>query len=281
MSGAKNNNNVAPVTVVIPCFNCRATIERAVNSVIVQSILPASVIVVDDCSQDGTAEILQALSKKYADGWMHVIELPRNRGPGNARNVGWDAATQPYVAFLDADDAWHERKIAIQLSWMQEHPEVSLTGHLTKWVKGNDAAIPLSQMGEWRRISSWRLLLSNCFSTRSIMLNRNLPTRFDPDKRHMEDYAFLLDVVFSGHIIAMLDIELAYIYKADFGAGGLSEQLWKMEVGELRNYWRLRTQRRIGTLLVTVLSVYSLLKYARRVMLVAIRRLRSLSAIGY
>ena len=88
MSGAKNNNNVAPVTVVIPCFNCRATIERAVDSVIIQSIFPASVIIVDDCSQDGTAEILQALSKKYADGWMHVIELPRNRGPGNARNVG-------------------------------------------------------------------------------------------------------------------------------------------------------------------------------------------------
>lgn len=119
----------ADVSVVIPCYRCSDVIERAVTSVWEQTLRPAEVILVDDCSGDGTVDTLYALQKKFPPNWIKVIELEQNSGPGEARNAGWAAASHSYVAFLDADDSWHPQKIEIQYSWMIEHPDVVLTGH--------------------------------------------------------------------------------------------------------------------------------------------------------
>ena len=100
----------APVTVVVPCYRCATTIERAVVSVAEQMQRPAELVLVDDASADGTLEVLHALATRHGD-WVKVIALPSNRGAASARNAGWDAATQPLVAFLDSDDACHPPKL--------------------------------------------------------------------------------------------------------------------------------------------------------------------------
>lgn len=86
-----------PVTVVIPCFCCASTIKRAVDSVAQQTQKPAEVILVDDASGDNTLEVLHKIANQYS-GWVKVIGLINNQGAANARNVGWDAAAQPYIA---------------------------------------------------------------------------------------------------------------------------------------------------------------------------------------
>src|SRR6185369_14935384 len=111
---------------------CAGTIERAVRSVAGQSRRPAELILVDDASGDGTGALLEGLRSRYGPDWIRIITLERNQGPGTARNVGWDAATSTYIAFLDADDAWHPRKIEIQCAWMDSHPEFAVTGHASR-----------------------------------------------------------------------------------------------------------------------------------------------------
>lgn len=253
-----------PVSAVIPCYRCGETVRRALESVVAQTVLPREVILVDDCSGDGTAESLGRIAAEYPAGWVKVLPLAANGGPGHARNAGWDAAAQPYIAFLDADDSWHPRKLEIQYGWMQDNPGAILTGHPSTRMESGETPPPLPEKVEAGRIDRRRLLLSNCFSSRSIMFRRDLAIRFHPTKRYMEDHWWLLQIVFSGREIIRLNLPLAFTFKADYGEGGLSARLWEMERDELDNYWGLRRGGKLGLVSASLLSLWSLLKYARR-----------------
>lgn len=111
---------IAKLSVIIPCYRCASTIERSVASIASQTMLPAEVILVDDKSNDTTIDKLRQLKDLYKNDWIKIISLPVNSGPSVARNTGWDAATQDYIAFLDADDSWHHKKIEIQYNWMKK-----------------------------------------------------------------------------------------------------------------------------------------------------------------
>ncbi|MGC8903500.1 MAG: glycosyltransferase family 2 protein [Fervidobacterium sp.] len=255
----------APVSVIIPCYNCRETIERAVKSVFEQIWRPSEVILVDDASTDGTPEVLLELQKFYGRKWVKVILRKKNGGPGAARNTGWDLATQPYIAFLDADDAWHPEKIAIQLKYMMEHSDVVITGHGVRWFRSVDISItPLPTHFTIKPISRLQILLSNRLSTISVMLKREIDFRFEPTKRFSEDYLLWLSIILSGNKAAFIYLELAYTYKALYGQGGLSGDLWNMEKGELENYYILFRKKLINFVLFIFVSFFSLIKYLRR-----------------
>src|SRR5262245_23141860 len=125
----------ASVSVVIPCWRSARTIQRAVASVAAQSLAALEVVLVDDASGDDTLSVLNSIRAGCTQGWIKVIALPKNGGPGPARNAGWDAARGEYVAFLDADDAWHPRKLELHIGWLMAHPEVVLSGHRSVLVK--------------------------------------------------------------------------------------------------------------------------------------------------
>ena len=80
----------AAVSVVIPCFRCAATVGRAVESVASQTLRPAEVVLVDDCSTDDTGLELGRLQRHYGAAWIKILKLARNVGPGGARNAGGD-----------------------------------------------------------------------------------------------------------------------------------------------------------------------------------------------
>lgn len=89
-----------PVSVIIPAYQRADLVGRAVRSALEQGpVPPAEVIVVDDCSSDGTAQAAE-------EAGAAVLSLPDNRGQGGARNAGIEAAAQPWVALLDSDDEW-------------------------------------------------------------------------------------------------------------------------------------------------------------------------------
>lgn len=95
-----------PVSVVIPAYNRAHALPRAVASIRAQRpAVPAEVIVVDDGSEDGTAEVAKELGAR-------VVRLPRNRGQAVARNAGVEAASHRWVAFLDSDDEWLPHHLA-------------------------------------------------------------------------------------------------------------------------------------------------------------------------
>ena len=254
----------AAVSAVIPCFRCAGTIARAVDSVLRQSARPAEIFVVDDASDDGSSAALAALGAAVS-----TIRLARNGGPAGARNAGWRAATQPYVAFLDADDAWHVRKIELQLAWMESHPQSLLTGHrIHEHTLGEPS---VSSLGSATRVSPLMLLASNRFQTSSVMLRRSLSQRFAEDKRYCEDYLLWLEIVLGGGEAHYVDAPLATRFKAAYGADGASGRLWAMERGELdalRRVWRAGL---LGFSGFAAAATWSGMKFLRRAALAQLR----------
>lgn len=259
------------VSVIIPCFRCGGTIERAVGSVLAQSEPPLEVIVVDDASSDGTPQVLRGLGELHGER-VRVITLPRNAGASAARNAGWDAARGELVAFLDADDTWHPRKLEIQRSFMQHRPEYPMTAHRMAYEDDDPQTVEAAGHVQFTEIAFRSLLYRNWFHTSSVMLRRDLPQRFAPEKRYGEDRQLWLDIAGAGKRIARIDLPLVTVYKSLFGASGLSADLWAMEAAELATFRGLRRAGLIGTPLLCALFAWSLARFLRRLVLVAVGR---------
>ncbi len=90
-----------PVTVIIPCYNAEETIGKAVRSALSQTI-PVRVIVVDDCSSDGSYTLVEALAA--GEPRLTAVRQEKNAGPSAARNAALKLVETPWVAVLDADD---------------------------------------------------------------------------------------------------------------------------------------------------------------------------------
>lgn len=264
---------IAPVSVVIPCYRCAATLERAVTSVATQTQRPSEMILVDDASGDGTFDLLQATRARLGD-WVKIVALPRNGGAASARNAGWNVATQPFVAFLDADDAWHPQKIEIQYGYMQLHPDVVLSAHLCRQLPHNAGSVPawrVQATGEQdaEQDVTWTdLLLRHQFVTPSVMVKREIGPRFTDGLRHMEDHRLWLEIVGAPLRTVKLQVELVAVYKPVYGASGLSADMWRMELAELANYRYFRGLGKISMLQLFLLQCYSLAKFVRRLIIV-------------
>ncbi|MNQ64182.1 UDP-Glc:alpha-D-GlcNAc-diphosphoundecaprenol beta-1,3-glucosyltransferase WfgD [compost metagenome] len=264
-------NHQTEVSVIIPCYRCINTIERAVTSVANQTLRPAEIILIDDHSNDGTLDYLKSIQIKYPDGWIKIIAQPENKGPGSARNAGWEIAKHPYIAFLDSDDTWHPQKIEAQLTWMREHPEAALTGHASEIL--SNEIVPAAQTSpstseSFHPITKIQLLLSNRFPTRSVMLKRDLPYRFLEGKRAAEDFLLWCEICAGGYKCFLSSHKLSYSFKDDFGAGGLTDKLWVMQRGELDSYSKLYQKRKINLIELAVFTGISFLKYLRRMTIV-------------
>ena len=252
----------APVSVIIPCYQCRDTVVRALDSVLAQSLPPAEILLIDDASDDGTLQVIREQAEQHSS-WVKVISQAHNGGAGLARNVGWEAATQPWLAFLDSDDAWHPRKLEIQWTWLSMQPEAGLCGHGT-WVAADDyIEPPLGGTPAATRLTLSNMLISNRLPTRSVMLRRDLPFRFS-NRRYAEDYQLWLKIIAAGNSAWRLEVPLACSFRPDFSPGGLSGQLWSHEKNELAMLCELWRTKRFGAGIFMFAAGWSFVKFLRR-----------------
>lgn len=114
------NMNNELVSVILPTYNRRKTIKRAIDSVLNQTYQNIELIIVDDNSTDGTIDLVSEL---YGDDERILyIMNESNMGPSGARNAGVDAAKGEIIAFHDSDDAWHLDKLERQMDMLRKAP---------------------------------------------------------------------------------------------------------------------------------------------------------------
>lgn len=107
------------VSVIIPVYNGERYLDEAIGSVLAQTYQPIEIIVIDDGSTDGSADVAKRCSTvRYC--------VQENQGIGAARNHGVDLARGTCVAFLDADDVWTQDKLAYQMEALQNDPTVDV-----------------------------------------------------------------------------------------------------------------------------------------------------------
>ena len=117
------------ISVVIPTYNRIALVERAIDSVLMQSIKPFDIIVVDDGSDDGTSEMIK---KKYRS--INLVQQ-QNSGVSAARNNGIKHAKGDWIALLDSDDEWTEKKLENQVNRLIKNPDYHFCHTNEIWIR--------------------------------------------------------------------------------------------------------------------------------------------------
>ncbi|WP_372617607.1 glycosyltransferase family 2 protein [Falsiroseomonas sp.] len=191
------------VSVVIPAYNAAGLIGAAIESVMRQTLRDLEVIVVDDCSSDGTEE--RARTLLAASGLPHtVVRQPVNGGPSAARNRGVALARGEYVAFLDADDEWLPEKLALQAALMDANPQVTLCGCQADWMDTDGRHIrPLYEDLPAMLPDGWKLLLWNCYIATPCAMARRIDlgiAPFDVGLRVGEDRDLWIRLASNGQV---------------------------------------------------------------------------------
>ena len=106
------------VSVIIPTYNRKHTIKRSIDSVLAQTYRAFEIIIIDDCSTDGTMEYVNELYGDITDVNIIYVKNDNNIGPGASRNIGVSYASGEYIAFHDSDDEWLPHKLEKQMGAM-------------------------------------------------------------------------------------------------------------------------------------------------------------------
>lgn len=219
---------VAGVSVVIPTFDRARVLPRALESVMAQSRPPTEVVVVDDGSTDGTAELV-------ADRFPTTRLIRQaNRGVSAARNRGIEAAAGEWIALLDSDDEWRPEKLEKQLDALQAQPELRIchTGEI--WIRRGRRVNPRqihAKHGGW----IFRQCLPLCaMSPSSIVIHRSVFEEvglFDEQLPACEDYDLWLRIC---HRYPVLLVDEPLVVKHGGHDDQLSTRIWGLDRFRIR-----------------------------------------------
>ena len=222
------------VSVVIPTYNRRDTLARALDSVFGQTQPASEVIVIDDGSTDGS------------DSWLceyypqvHLLKQT-NQGVSAARNHGIRAAKGDWIAFLDSDDAWMPKKLESQLEALKASVDMRLCHTEEIWIRNGRR---VNQMKKHQKSGGWifeRCLDLCCISPSSALVKREIFDElgdFDESLPACEDYDLWLRIC-AREPVLYLEEPLIYKY------GGHEDQLSRLHPAMDR--FRVQALRKIA-----------------------------------
>lgn len=221
-------DNPVLVSVVIPSYNSSDTLEKAISSVLAQSISGLECIVVDDCSTDSTREVVERISIR--DTRVRYLCMPSNSGsPAAPRNMGVQSARGLYIAFLDADDEWRSGKLCKQIEFMEVvGASISCTGYGVF----NQQGARIGSFRPLKKTSFDSLLRHNTVGCSTVVLNTKMIGDFSFPLCGHEDYALWLEFARRGHDIYGLNEELG-VYR--IASGSVSGNKLKV----LKFFWNI------------------------------------------
>ncbi|MCA8157139.1 glycosyltransferase [Burkholderia contaminans] len=112
------------VSIIVTSYNYARFIGETIRSVIDQTLDSWELIIVDDCSTDDSWNVIQA----YQDPRIHAVRFDKNRGACAAYNTALSLASGEFIASLDSDDVFAANKLAVQVDFLDQHPEVDICG---------------------------------------------------------------------------------------------------------------------------------------------------------
>lgn len=220
------------VSVIMPVYNAEKYILSALNSIFEQDYPNIEIVLVDDCSKDGSAKIIAELQKTHSEIVYFLQE--KNMGAGAARNKALELAKGRYVAFLDSDDTWLAPKISRQLELMKSsgspfsYTAIEMMDENGVTIKGK------------RRIKEecdYKYLLHNTIiATSSVVIDREVLGDFRmPLRRGGQDYATWLMLLRGGAVARGINDTLVRYRVA---SGSLSSNKFK----SIKQVWQIQTQ---------------------------------------
>lgn len=190
------------VTVVIPTFNRKEQVKKAIDSVLAQSYSNFELIVVDDGSSDGTQEKVSAV----ADDRLYYQKINRS-GVSKARNIGSTLGDGKYIAFLDSDDYWHSQKLARQISFHNKNPKIKISQTQEIWIRNGKRVNPKNKHKKPSGYIFPESLHLCTITPSSVFIERELfekEGKFDERMPACEDYDLWLRIT-SKHQVGLIN----------------------------------------------------------------------------
>lgn len=183
------------VSVIMPAYNAERYIGEAISSVLSQTYKNWELLILDDCSSDRTAEIAEEFEK--ADPRIRLLRNPQNLGTARTRNRGFDLADGEWIALLDCDDVWHEKKLEKQLA-VAGHSGADII--YCSYALMNENGTHLSVFLVPEATDYEAMLRESVLSCSTVLLSRPLLAehRFSEAYYH-EDYVLWLELLKAGY----------------------------------------------------------------------------------
>ncbi|OGX84180.1 glycosyltransferase family 2 protein [Hymenobacter glacialis] len=198
------------VSVIIPVFNAGEYLRPAIDSILQQTLQDFELIIVDDCSQDGSL----AVARSYQDDpRVQVLANEQNQGRSFTDNYGAEHARGKYIAKMDADDIALPHRLQAQVDFMEQHPAVGLTSSFMQCFGESDIVYEYPVSGDAvRSFLLFNMPVANptAFFRRGLMQEHGL--RYDDTIKDTfgEDYEFIARVAQVVDIENQPDILLHY-----------------------------------------------------------------------
>lgn len=244
------------VSVITPVYNAEKFLENTLFSVINQTYRNIEIILVDDCSKDNSAEIINRYTSEQIKIVYYLQDM--NKGAGAARNKALELAKGQYVAFLDSDDVWLPQKIERQIVIMKEK-ETGFSYAAIEMIDEDGKQIKPKR--HIKEVCDYNYLLHNTIiATSSVVIDRSILGDFRmPLRRGGQDYATWLMLLRNGEVAYGIN-EVLCQYRVV--SGSLSSNKLK----SIKQVWEIQTQdEKIGkvsaTLNVSHFILNALMKY--------------------
>jgi glycosyltransferase involved in cell wall biosynthesis len=175
------NSRSPLVSVLMPAYNAEQFIAEAIDSILAQTYTNWELIVINDGSTDRSREIVAA----FTDSRIRLIDNEKNMGIVATLNRAIDAATGDYCARMDADDVCFPERLAVQVRFMERHPDCGICG---TWSANSDGTT--SKMHVRNGILKCCVIAQCPFVHPSVMLRTDLlkSVRYDSNFLYAEDY---------------------------------------------------------------------------------------------
>lgn len=181
-------------SIIMPAFNAEMTLAESIQSVLGQTFGSYELLIVDDCSTDGTRDLI--LSFAALDQRIRPIFLQENGGVSCARNAAIRCAEGRYIAFLDADDIWLENKLQYQLYVFNQGADVVYSDYVRFHKDGSEKTV-VSPDG----IDFKKLLRGNCIGNLTAAYDVSKLGKFYQESIGHEDYLMWLKI-FRNNVIS-------------------------------------------------------------------------------
>lgn len=159
------------VTVLMTVYNGLGTVRNAVESILNQTYSDWDFLIIDDCSTDGTWELLEAIAKH--DSRVAIVRNPVRLGFAVCLNIGWVRARGDLIARMDADDFSFPQRLERQVEYMQSHPEVAVLGTGAELVDENDRLLGVAFRREQHEMIVRKIYHESPFFHPSVMVRRS------------------------------------------------------------------------------------------------------------
>lgn len=187
------------VSVIMGAFNEVATIGKAIESIINQTYSCWEFIIVDDCSTDGTLEIITSYCEK--DSRIKVYRNNRNIGLAESLNKAINYASGIYIARMDADDISLPNRFDEQVKRLDSDSKVMVVGSAAYYINRSNTKKKLVRMPEYHRDILRLIFKMSPFIHPSVMMRRefvSLTNGYNPKLRRAQDYDLWLRGRFIG-----------------------------------------------------------------------------------